>query len=258
MATLLGPEDPPAIEVVRPEGSSEFVLVCDHASNVIPRRLGTLGLGPEDLASHIAWDPGAAWVARRLSELLDATLVLAGFSRLVIDCNRPTPSPQSIAEQSAGVVVPGNLDLSAADRAARVDELFEPYQRTIAAILDARAAILDARTARPTSLLAIHSFTPNMPGQDRPWPISVAYGRDRTLAAALIAGLAKTGDFLIGDNQPYAIGREFDYTIPIHGEDRGLACAMIEIRQDGLTTATDAATWAGRLAVAIRGLVNPT
>ncbi len=245
--TLLEPGEPPAVEVVRPHGSSEYVLVCDHASNRIPARLGTLGLDAEQLASHIAWDPGAALVARRLSELLDAPLVLAGTSRLVIDCNRPLASPQSIAEQSAGIVVPGNRasEVPAAERAWRIDEFFVPYQSTI-------ARLLDSRGSRATKLLAIHSFTPELAGEVRPWPISVAYGPDRTLAASLLAGLSQTGQFLIGDNQPYSIGREYDYTIPTHGEDRGLSCAMIEIRQDGLTTAAGAMVWADRLAAAIR------
>jgi predicted N-formylglutamate amidohydrolase len=243
--SLLEPHDEAeAVEIVRPEGRSKILLVCDHASNAIPRRLGTLGLTDADLATHIAWDPGAAWVARRLAELLDAPLVLAGYSRLVIDCNRPLASPQSIAEQSAGVPVPGNQNLSAHDRAVRVDELFWPYQRTI-------ARLLDDRGSRTTTLLAIHSFTPVLAGQVRPWPIAVAHGRDRTLAASILAGLRKTGDFLIGDNEPYSIGREFDYTVPIHGEDRGLPCAMIEIRQDGLTTRDEAHPWADRLATAL-------
>lgn len=244
MTTLLEPDEAPAVEVVRAEGASEILLVCDHASNAIPRKLGTLGLGVDDLASHIAWDPGAAWVARRLAELLDAPLVLAGYSRLVIDCNRPLVSPQSIAEQSAGIPVPGNLHLSPRARAVRVDELFHPYQQTI-------ARILDERGLRTTTVLAIHSFTPVLGDQVRPWPISVAHGRDRTLAASLLAGLRQTGDFLIGDNEPYSIGREFDYTVPTHGEDRGLPCAMIEIRQDGLPTLAEAWQWADRLAFAL-------
>ncbi|MFV8755147.1 N-formylglutamate amidohydrolase [Nannocystaceae bacterium ST9] len=251
MTTLLESDEPAAVETLRPEGRSPIMLVCDHASNRVPRRLGTLGLGPDDLASHIAWDPGAAIVARRLSELLDAPLVLAGYSRLVIDCNRPLISPQSIAEQSAGVVVPGNRGLSADDRASRVDALFHPYQDTI-------AALLAARGPRTTTLLAIHSFTPVLAGQARPWPIAVAHGRDRQLADSLIAGLRRTGDFLIGDNEPYSIGREYDYTIPIHGEDRGLPCAMIEIRQDGLTTTTNAMIWADRLAAALVHTQKPS
>lgn len=245
---ILDPDEPPAYEIVNEHASGGMVLVCDHASNRIPRRLGSLGLTDDQLASHIAWDPGAAEVARRLAPLVDAPLVLSNYSRLVIDCNRPLVSPQSIAEQSAEIPVPGNVGLSVEARAARAEALFHPYQQAI-------AGILAARGSRTRWLLAIHSFTPVWAGQPRPWPISVAHGRDRALAASMLAGLRSTGDFLIGDNEPYSIGREFDYTVPVHGEDRGLACAMIEIRQDGLTTATDAALWADRLAVAIRDLV---
>jgi len=122
--SLLRPDEPSAVEVVNAEGGSHIVLVCDHASNRVPTRLGTLGLDTARLADHIGWDPGAADVARRLSDSLDAPLILSGYSRLVIDCNRPLRSAESIPEQSAGVMVPGNRALSATDREIRVKELF--------------------------------------------------------------------------------------------------------------------------------------
>jgi predicted N-formylglutamate amidohydrolase len=99
---LLGSDEPPPVELVNDGGRSSAVLVCDHASNRVPQQLGTLGLDAAQLADHIGWDPGAAEVARRLSTLLDAPLVLSGYSRLVIDCNRPLRSTGSIAEESDG------------------------------------------------------------------------------------------------------------------------------------------------------------
>ncbi|MCW8801579.1 MAG: N-formylglutamate amidohydrolase, partial [Desulfobacter sp.] len=224
---------------------SSAVLVCDHASNRIPLRLGSLGLNQVQLADHIAWDPGAADVARRLSVHLDAALVLSGYSRLVIDCNRPLYSPESIAEQSAGVPVPGNCGLSPEEREARVNTLFRRYH-------DAIGRLLDGRSQRPSLLLSIHSFTPVLSGRTRPWRIGVSCGRDRRLAELMIRALAQAGDFTVGDNQPYPIEDDFDYTIPVHGEGRGLPSVMIEIRQDGLRTATDTAAWAARLAEVYR------
>jgi predicted N-formylglutamate amidohydrolase len=240
---LLTDDEPPAVRVLNAEGAGSAVLVCDHASNRLPRRLGTLGLAHGDLESHIGWDPGAAEVALRLSAHLDAPLVLSGYSRLAIDCNRPLDSPESIAEESAGVRVPGNRALTSSDRLARIDELFRPYHEAISRPLDRRAG-------RPSLLLSIHSFTPELDGQRRPWQIAVSYGRDRRLAALLLDALRADGGLVVGDNEPYPVDDAIDYTIPVHGEARGLPHVLIEIRQDGIATPAGAAAWARLLAAA--------
>ena len=242
---LLGPDEPPAFEVVNAGGRSNVVLVCDHASNRIPRGLGNLGLDAEQLALHIAWDPGAADVARLLATQLDAPLVLSGYSRLVIDCNRPLHNAESITAKSAGISVPGNLDLSLVQRQNRINTLFEPYH-------DAIDRLLTSRAQRPNLLLSIHSFTPVLHGELRPWHIGISYWRERRFAELLRDALASDKTLKVGDNQPYPIEDDIDYTIPVHGEARSLPSAMIEIRQDGLKTATDIATWAARLAQAYR------
>lgn len=242
---LLGPGEPPVFEVVNLDGASDVVLVCDHASNRIPQCLGTLGLDDIHLTDHIAWDPGAAVVARKLSTLLDAPLILSGYSRLVIDCNRPLSGADSIPERSANVPVPGNCDLALEDRDTRINALFRPYH-------DAITRLLDSRTNRTTLLFSIHSFTPVLFGQTRPWHIGISNGRDRRLAALLLGALACTKDCVVGDNKPYPVGDGFDYTIPAHGDSRGLPSVMIEIRQDGIRTAQDAAMWAERIAQAYR------
>lgn len=243
--SLLEPGEPPAFEVVNAHGSSHAVLVCDHASNRVPRRLGTLGLERVQLANHIGWDPGAAEVARRVAAQLDAPLVLSGYSRLVVDCNRPLCSGELIAERSAGVPVPGNHHLSSDHRAQRISTLFEPYHNAI-------NMLLDDRLQRPTLLLSIHSFTPVLDNTPRPWHIGISYGADRRLAALMLHALAHDASIRVGDNQPYPIDNNFDYTIPVHGESRGLLNVMIEIRQDGIGTAAGAATWAALLVEAYR------
>jgi predicted N-formylglutamate amidohydrolase len=242
--SLLASNEPPPAETVNADGSCPAVLVCDHASNRVPQRLGTLGLDADQLADHIGWDPGAADVARCLSAQLDAPLVLSGYSRLVIDCNRPLRSAESIAERSAGVTIPGNRGLSTEERALRVDALHRPYHEAI-------GRLLDRRSHQPNLLLSIHSFTPVLNGQTRPWPIGVSSWRDRRFAALMLGALAHSRDFTVGDNQPYPIEDEIDYTIPVHTEARGLASVMIEIRQDGILAA-GAASWAERLGEAYR------
>lgn len=244
--SLLDGDDVPPFEVVNGDGDGNVVLVCDHASHRVPRRLGTLGLGESRLREHIGWDPGASAVARHLSTELDAPLVLSGYSRLVIDCNRPLRSAQSIAEESDGVSIAGNLGLSSDERRVRASALFHPYH-------DAIARVLDRPRGRPTVLLSIHSFTPVMAGHARPWNVGVSSRRERRLASGLVAELAAHGDGLtVGDNEPYEIDDELDYTIPVHAEARGLPGALIEIRQDGIEKPADARAWAGRLAEAVR------
>jgi predicted N-formylglutamate amidohydrolase len=243
--TLLESDEPSPVELVNAGGRSNAVLVCDHASNRVPRQLGTLGLDAVHLDDHIGWDPGAADVARRLSILLDAPLVLSGYSRLVIDCNRPLRSAGSIAEQSDGVPVPGNRGLSPLERERRINALYRPYHEAI-------DRLLDGRTPRPSLLLSIHSFTPVLNGRPRPWHIGISHWRDRRLAALMLGVLARSGEFSVGDNAPYPIDDDVDYTIPVHGEGRGLPSVMIEIRRDGIQTAAGADAWAARLAEAYR------
>ena len=238
---LLDPEEPPPVEIINAGGRNNTILLCDHASNLVPRRLGNLGLDPIQLAEHIAWDPGAAVVARGLSVRLDAPLVLCGYSRLVIDCNRSPSSAESIPEQSAGISIPGNQGLGQEQKARRRKELFEPYHLAI-------SKLLENRSQSSTLLLSIHSFTPVLNGLLRPWPVGVCYGRDPRLARLMLRALAERVDAEVGDNQPYAIDDQIDYTIPFHGEVHRLPSVMIEIRQDQIGTASAAAGWTTQLA----------
>mgnify|MGYP001263269042 CR=1 FL=1 len=244
-ATLLECDEPQPFTVINPAGTSPLVLVCDHANNRVPKKLDNLGLSAAELATHIAWDPGAALVAMTLSKELDAALVLSEYSRLVIDCNRPLESPQLVAELSAGIVVPGNQALSAEERESRIREVFQPYH-------DAVRDLLEQRT-KPAALMSIHSFTPQLHDTPRPWHIGVACYRDCRFASALFSALSENRDICVGFNEPYAIETEFDYTIPEHGEGRGLPSAMVEIRQDVLTTAVETDQWARRLVQAWGG-----
>jgi len=244
---LLGAEEAPAFELVNAEGHGRAVLVCDHASNRIPQQLGNLGLDAAQLASHIAWDPGAAEVARLLSAQLDAPLLLSAYSRLVIDCNRPLHNAESIAAQSAGISIPGNRDLTLRQRQSRIRSLFEPYHAAI-------DHLLKSRTGQPTLLLSIHSFTPVWRGQSRPWDIGISGWRDQHFPALLLDAIISGGEFKVGDNQPYPIEADIDYTIPVHSDAYGIPSVMIEIRQDGICNASEVTTMATRLAQAYRSI----
>lgn len=240
---LLDPDEPPPVTLLNEAGGSPFFLTGDHAGAAIPRRLGNLGLSADDRGRHIACDIGIAGVARDLSRLLDAALVLQSYSRLVIDCNRDPTVPSSIPEISEMTEIPGNRGLDEAARAARVAAIFRPYHETIAAALNRRR-----EAGRASVLTALHSFTPVFKGVARPWHVGVLYNRDARLAHPLLALLRTEGDLTVGDNEPYKVGDLTDYTVPVHGERRGLPYVEIEIRQDLIAEPTGQAAWARRLA----------
>jgi predicted N-formylglutamate amidohydrolase len=245
---------PPAVSEVNPAGASRLVLVCEHASNHIPDEYAGLGLPPEELLRHIAWDIGAAPLARRLSALLDAPLFLAGGSRLLIDCNRPLDVPSSIPEVSEATMIPGNQGLDAAERDRRAARWFHPFHRRIAAALDARSA-----AGRPTTMLAIHSFTPRYLGVARPWQVGILYGTAERFGGALVRALRAEAGLTVGDNEPYRVNALEDYTAPVHGDRRGVDAALVEVRQDLLGDDAGVAQWATRLAAVLRphGALQP-
>ena len=240
---LLAPDEPSACLTLGQPNDAPYLLVCDHAGNRIPRKLGTLGVSDSERQRHIAWDIGAAGVVRGLAERLGAFAILQNYSRLVIDCNRSPSVESSIVTISEDTPVPGNVGLSPADKEQRVAEILQPYHDRITAELDRRR---DA--AIPTVLVAIHSFTPVYRGVSRPWHAGLLYNRDDRLSRPLMALLRQEGDLVVGDNEPYAVSDESDYTIPVHGERRGLPHGEIEIRQDLIAEAAGQAAWADRLA----------
>ena len=239
---LLGADDPPPVTVYRKAGQSPFFLTCEHAGRKIPRRLGNLGLHASELDRHIAWDIGAAGVARRLSTGLDATLVLQRYSRLAIDCNRTPGHAESIPLVSESTEIPGNRNLHPDEVAARVNEIFDPYHDTIVSALDGRRD-----SGHASLLIAVHSFTPVFKGKARPWHVGLLFNRDDRLARVLIDLMNGDGALCIGVNEPYAISDSTDYTIPIHGERRQIPHIEFEIRQDLIASRGGQREWADRL-----------
>jgi predicted N-formylglutamate amidohydrolase len=241
-AALLEPDEPQPVTLENEAGGSVFFLTCEHAGRVFPRRLGTLGLPEHETLRHIAWDIGIGAVGRELSRLLDAAVILQTYSRLVIDCNRDPNVPSSIPEISESTEIPGNRGRGEAERAVRADAIFRPYHNAIAAALDRRAA-----ANRATALVALHSFTPVFKGVSRPWHVAVLFNRDPRLAHDLAELLRAEGDLMVGENEPYRVSDLTDYTIPVHGERRGLPHVEIEIRQDLITEQAGQKEWAERL-----------
>jgi predicted N-formylglutamate amidohydrolase len=228
---------------VNAAGASPFLLTSDHYGRILPRALGDLGVAEAELTRHIAWDIGIAGVAERLARMLDAHLIAQRYSRLVIDCNRPPGAASSIPVVSEATSIARNEGISEHEREARRREIFEPYHHRINAVIDGR---LHAK--RPTVLVSLHSFTPVYAGVARPWHIGTLYNRDTVLPHLLLKHLRAESDLVVGDNEPYAVSNLTDYTIPVHGEARGLVNTGIEIRQDLIADPSGQQQWAERLA----------
>lgn len=236
--SLIGADDPPAYEFFNPHGTTPLLLICDHANPAIPGALGNLGLSAELLDRHIAYDIGAANVARALSRRLNAPAMLSGYSRLLIDCNRAPGDPGSIPPNSDDVAIPGNRELDEAGQMRRIETFFWPYHH---AITNAMAHLW--RLGRPPALFSIHSFTPTLDDEDRYWDIGVLWNRDSRMARPLIDLLRAPGDILVGDNEPYS-GLDIAYSLDLHAGAAGLPNCAVEIRQDHLETAEGARHWA--------------
>lgn len=227
---LLATDEPPPFTVDNESGTSPLLIVADHAGRYFPRRLGRLGLSKAECERHIAWDIGAGGVCCLIGKALDAVVVRQNYSRLVIDCNRTPGSETSILDLSELTHVPGNVGVSDRHKLARIREIFQPYHDRIATELDRRRA-----AARPTALIAVHSFTPVFDAAARPWHVGVLYNRDRRFARSLMQLLHSEEGLVVGDNEPYSITDTSDFTIPVHGEQRDLHHVALEIRQDLIT-----------------------
>ena len=238
---LLTEDDPNPVRVLREAGHSDIFLTADHAGRAIPTALGDLGVSGAERARHIGWDIGIGGVTERLSDLLDAPAVFQVYSRLVIDCNRDPSWPSAMPEISEHTPIPGNVGLSAADRQARVDAIFTPYHGRVHTLLDRRAG-------RRTVLVAMHSFTPRFKDESRAMHVGVLFYRKTRLAEIMLDLLRREGDLVVGENAPYAITENSDYSIPTHGDRRGLEHVEIEIRQDLIETEDGQDAWAERFA----------
>lgn len=250
---LLQPGEPPPFELYNEGEGGRLLLVCDHATNRVPQVLGKLGLSDAELARHIGWDIGAADVTYRLSDRLGAPAVLSCYSRLAVDCNRSLDHDGLILAESDRTPVPGNAGLSEAQRQARIDALFYPYHRAVDEQISRLCAL--GRPDEAPVVVSIHSFTPVFEGIERPWHVGVLWNVDPRLPEPLIARLREDQSLVVGDNEPYSARQGFGHTLETHGDGKGLANALIEIRQDLIDTHHGAEEWAERLAHALQDVL---
>ncbi|HXP13430.1 MAG TPA: N-formylglutamate amidohydrolase [Stellaceae bacterium] len=250
-APFLARGEQPAFEQSPGRAGARVLLVCDHAGKLVPRALNRLGLDDGDLSQHIGWDIGAGAVTRNLAQALELPAMLSFYSRLVIDCNRDPDDPTSIPLVSDGVAIPGNRDLAAAACQDRRRHLFEPYHAAIAAWI----AVSLGSGVSP-ALIGVHSFTPSMNGQARPWHVGVLWDGDGRIALPLLAGLRGEAGLIVGDNQPYSARQPAGYTMRHHAANRGLPHVALEIRQDLIAEDAGAREWAERLARVLRPILE--
>ncbi|MGB3813345.1 MAG: N-formylglutamate amidohydrolase [Shinella sp.] len=246
MGILSGEEgDPVALENAVARGP--IILVCEHASRLLPKSLGTLGLSEEVRASHIAWDPGALAVSRLMAEHLDATLLFQRFSRLVYDCNRPPESPAAMPEKSEVFDVPGNAGLDQAARDARTEALYLPFRDTLSRIVKERIA-----EGRAPVIVTMHSFTPIYFGMQRLVEIGILHDADARLADAMLTAASEDKRYDVRRNEPYGPDDGVTHTLKEHGLSNGLPNVMIEVRNDLIKDEASQRVMAGYLSGLLR------
>jgi predicted N-formylglutamate amidohydrolase len=240
------PGDPDPVLSHGAARKSPFLLVSDHAGNEVPQGLGDLGLSAEHLGEHIAWDIDIWPIAIAVADALDAPLFGQAYSRLVIDSNRKTTARDSIATISDGIAVPGNAALSERERKLRYELIQRPYQDRIAAEI--------AQHPKPLCIVSMHSCTARLSGGKlRPWHIGVISGPDDRMRRRVFAALAAdSGGLVIGDNEPYVVSMENDYTLPVHAEAAGIPYVEFEMRNDSYKDAASRSKVAGLLARALK------
>lgn len=229
-------------EILNPDARTGLIILCDHATNFIPEGFDDLGLDDAVLGQHIAYDLGAEAVTRKMCAMMGGAAVLAPVSRLLIDCNREPDSPTLVPRISDGVVIPANADLTPAAVEARKRDYYTPFH-------DACAGLVEAHLEEGIVpiVVGMHSFTPEMDGEKRPWHAGFLWNKDPRLAQAMIGMMERETDLVIGDNQPYS-GHQLYYTMQRHGADHGLPQTTIEIRQDLLEKQSMVDEWAALMA----------
>jgi predicted N-formylglutamate amidohydrolase len=223
---LLSAGEPGPFQILNPLSEFPVLLVCDHASCRFPLSLGDMGLDPFARRCHLAVDIGAGPLTERLAASLGVTAVLAQYSRLVMDCNRQLMDPSAHLEYGDGVLVPGNRNLHQADKDLRATTLYWPYHDAVDKQIQRLRSI-----GPPPAFIAVHSFTPVMNGEARPWEMGVLWDTDTRLRDIFLTDFRAAGYF-VGDNEPYSGKAPQDFTIDHHAEAIGLPHIGIEIRQD--------------------------
>ncbi|MEO1137935.1 MAG: N-formylglutamate amidohydrolase [Pseudomonadota bacterium] len=220
---------------------SRWLVTCDHATNTVPSFVGggSLGLPQTDMARHIAFDPGAGGVARALARALDGPCITSNFSRLVIDPNRGEDDPTLVMKLYDGTIIPANRHADANEIEQRLNKLYRPYHTALADL---------AGRQDDTIIISVHSFTRQFQGRPpRPWQIGVLYAADERLTRPFINLLNAEEDLCVGENEPYG-GHLPGDAIARHAIAFQRPNALIELRNDLISTEADQTAWAARLA----------
>ncbi len=243
-----------AIEIFNQQGQAPVLIISDHAGCHIPAYLDNLGLPEEERQRHIAFDIGTADMTRRLAKRLDAPAVLNHISRLVIDPNRYPRSATSIPDVADGTTVPGNRNLDQDEINRRIRLSFISYHRAISREI----AVLRRRVGIPV-IISMHSFTPAMQKQWRPWEVGVLWADDDRLAKPVLERLRDDESLCVGDNQPYSGNHPDSYSLLFHAKRPGFPNVAFEVRQDLIDTGERAEAWADRLSQVLQpALSDPT
>ncbi len=242
-----------AIEVLPGDLSLGIILMCEHASNHIPTQYDNLGLPSDQIERHIAYDIGAQAVIRKLSVSLGIPAILTRYSRLLIDPNRALDDPTLVMQLSDGAVIPGNAYISDQETAHRTKTYYTPYHDGLKQLVDRS---LDQ--GKPPILISVHSFTDRWKKISRPWEIGILWDKDPRLPQIFLQALAQTRPAAtIGDNEPYS-GRLIKDSMYSHATSRGLAHALIELRQDLIREENGQEKWATILRDIIQNIqANP-
>lgn len=219
-----------------------LILLCDHARAELPPRYGSLGLPRAEFMRHIAYDIGARAVTLGLARRLGVPAVMSTFSRLLIDPNRGEDDPTLVMRLSDGTIIEGNHPISAEEIERRMREFHRPYHQAVDSAIGQAMA-----TGAVPAVFSIHSFTDNWKGFRRHWDVGVLWDQDPRFARALLDELNAVGKLVVGDNEPYDGALKND-TMYRHCTRRGLAHALIEIRQDLIGEAGGVEDWIDLLA----------
>lgn len=211
------------------DGQSRVLITCEHASNRLPAPWSWSQADNWVSDLHWAWDPGAADLAREVADRIGATVVLAHFSRLLIDPNRSLDSSTLFRDEADGTAIQLNKGLDETERLLRIEMYYRPYH---AALEQCVAAL------KPSLVLGMHSFTPVYDGDVRAVEVGVLQTDQKQLALAWVHSMANHS-FDVRLDEPYAGGGGFMYSPQRHATAAGCPALELEIRQDHCT---DAAT----------------
>ena len=243
-------KDSAVFDLLNPRGHSSLVLTCEHASCAVPEEYRNLGVSEEEIRRHIGWDIGARWVVEALAQRLDAPAVCAGYSRLLIDCNRDVSDHDLIVPHSDGTSIHGNKELSEQEREKRIHEFYRPYHEAI-------DRLLSERSGKETILLSIHSFTPVLGKRERPFDLGVLFDQYEDLAQEVGQRLHHQ-EYRVRYNEPYSGMDGLIFSARSHGDRHGLVYLELEINNSLIAQPDQARRVGERLAHTLQALFSTT